>query len=115
MTEIPMIHREPSRRALVIPLPSALHLLLAVLLSLSLMVVMVSVLISFRLGDMMARPNPFTAYESLWPGQPIADMVAFRRRAPSGFVQSYTESSGATYPGQVTSVTYETNPPPENM
>lgn len=115
MSEIPILDREPSRRALVIPALPTLLLVLALLLTFGLLIAMITVLISFRLGDMMARPNPFTAYEAIWPGQPITDMAEYSIRMPKGYFRCYTESFGIEYPSQRITVTYGTNQPPQNM
>lgn len=118
MTEIPLLRTKPAhraRRAWVISAPSPLILVLALLFTFGLLMLMISLGISFRLGDMMARPNPFTAYDAIWPGQTITDMAEYAVRAPEGYERCYIESFGREYPSQRTTVTYGANEPPPTM
>ncbi|MEO8606256.1 MAG: hypothetical protein ABI690_00115 [Chloroflexota bacterium] len=115
MSEIPLLNRESARRVLDIPVAPSVLMVLALMLTFGLVIVMLSLLVSFRLGETMARPNPFSAYESLWPGQSIADMVEFGVHMPKSYTRCYTESYSAQYPGEKVTVTYGATQPPENM
>jgi hypothetical protein len=44
----------------------------------------------------LPHPNPFVAYEPLWPGQSIESVAAFARQTPQGF--SYCLSSESSNP-----------------
>jgi hypothetical protein len=110
-----MLNPGTSRRVLVFPVPSTVLFVLALLLTFGLVMLMLTFLISFRLGDLMARPNPFTAYESIWPGQSIANMSQYAVRAPKAYFRCYTESSGAQFPGERVNIPYGDNQPPQNM
>jgi hypothetical protein len=81
-----MPDREPAPRALVIFVLPTLHLLLALLLTAITLTAIMSLLVSFRLGDMMARPNPFDNYALVWPGQSLADVAEYAHRTPEGHI-----------------------------
>ena len=95
-----MPDRAPAPRALVIFVLPTLHLLLALLLTAITLTAIMSLLVSFRLGDMLARPNPFASYEIIWPGQTLADVAEYARRTPEGHVACQSKTPILNeYPG----------------
>src|SRR6185503_16009979 len=53
---------------------------------------LLSLVISFRLGDMIARPNPFNNYEIIWPGGTLDDVAEYAHRTPKGHIACYSNT-----------------------
>jgi hypothetical protein len=99
MSEIPIRKRE-SHLGLVIPTLPALIFVVALLLTATFLSLVMSFMVSFRLGDMMARPNPFNNYELVWPGQTLAQVAEYARRTPKGYLDCHaTAPLINSYPG----------------
>jgi hypothetical protein len=63
---------------------SLLALVVAALLIFSSFALIVSTLLGLQLGHALLRPNPFAAYEGIWPGQSISSLAAHARGTPEG-------------------------------
>lgn len=68
---------------------SILVLVAAAMLILNFSALIVSTLLGLRLGDALLRPNPFAAYEAIWPGQSIASLEAYAQQTPEGAFPCY--------------------------
>ena len=60
--------------------------LLAVLLTVSFLVLTLSTLTGLQLGNALVHPNPFAAYEAVWPGQSAASVAAFALGSRQGYM-----------------------------
>lgn len=68
---------------------SLLALVAAAVLMLSFSALIISTLLGLQLGHALLRPNPFAAYEAVWPGQSISSLTAYARRTPEGEIPCY--------------------------
>ncbi|MEO8606257.1 MAG: hypothetical protein ABI690_00120 [Chloroflexota bacterium] len=102
MTEIPIYNLEPARREKFIPKWTAFVGALALLTTVGLLVLTLVFMVSFKLGDMMARTNPFNNYELVWPGQTLADVAEYARQTSKGHVTCYSNTLEINpYPGSL--------------
>lgn len=115
MSEVPLSQSGSSRRALLTLAPTMLFMVLMLLLTFALLTIIMSIFVSFRLGDMMARPNPFTRYAAVWPGQTVESMAQYLSASPEDQLRCYDEALGTQQPGQRIQITDESSQPPENM
>src|SRR5689334_1407893 len=91
MSEIRMSKRDSAQALVIITIP-ALMCVLALMLTSALLTLMFSLVISSRLGDMMARPNPLSGYEIIWPGGTLDDVVEYVRQRPKGQIVCYSNA-----------------------
>src|SRR5689334_8695396 len=99
MSEIPIRKREAHQGLVISTLP-ALFFVVALLLTSTLLSLVMSFVVSFRLGDMMARPNPFNSYELVWPGQMLAEVAEYAGRTPKGYLDCHATTPVLNeYPG----------------
>ena len=59
---------------------------IAVLLTFSFMLLILSTLAGLQLGNTLRRPNPFVNYEALWPGQPITSLATYGRQNRNSYL-----------------------------
>ncbi len=119
MSGIPINNLEPSSRLRFSATLPAFVSVLALLLTVGLLVLIVSLIVSFRLGDMMARPNPFNNYELVWPGQTLADVAEYAHRTAKGHIACSSNTPIVNeYPGSLLLVIPDTDMfygPPQPM
>lgn len=63
---------------------------LAVLLTLSFLVMITSAFTGVQLGSTLSHPNPFTPYETIWPGQTAAALFEYAQGSGTGFVNCFS-------------------------
>jgi hypothetical protein len=96
------INERTSNRAPVIHLFPVLVGFLSLLLLLTFIVLILSDLVGFRLGNTELHSNPFTAYEGIWPGQSIESVAAYARQTPEESMTCFSSSApDPNYPGLV--------------
>jgi hypothetical protein len=65
-------------------------IIVAILLTFGFLVTIISALTGIELGNTLSHPNPFTAYEAIWPGQPTAELSEYIQRTDAGFVNCFS-------------------------
>ena len=92
----PVLHDRPpsfqGRRPPEQPLPLTLVIhtvpffmaFVAVLLTVSFVILIASIVSGLGIRTMLLHPNPFAAYESVWPNQSIASVAAYAQHIPQG-------------------------------
>jgi len=105
-----------SHRGLVIRTLPALVAFLAILLTMTFLVLMASLLEGIQLRNTLIGANPFTAYEVLWPGQPLNSVTAYAQGKRKGFVSCFSGQPlfNQTSPAPSTGATGSCSPPTGN-
>jgi hypothetical protein len=69
-------------------------ILVSTTLTISFLLLLLGARIGIQIGDILLRPNPFTDYPLLLPGQPASNWIVFVQRMPAGTCSSATSVSG---------------------
>ncbi len=89
------VKRASSRKLVIHTLP-AFVTFIAVVLTLSFIILIASAFTGLRLGNSLLHPNPFAAYEAVWLGQSMASVAAYAQRTPQGYISCVSDA----LPGQ---------------
>jgi hypothetical protein len=83
---------QSSRPLVIIHIFPVLIGFLAMLLLLIAIVLILSTMIGFSIGNSALRSNPLTAYEGIWLGQPIASVAAYAGQTSAGSMTCYASN-----------------------
>ncbi len=82
----------------------AFMIFVSALLTLSFIILILCIFVGISIGNSALHPNPFAAYEAVWPGQSIESVSAYAQRTPQGYLPCITGASPVHHAANATSV-----------
>ena len=106
-----LVEQAMSQGIIIYTLP-AFVTFIAVVLTLSFIILIVSVFAGLHLENSLLHSNPLAAYEGVWPGQSTASVAAYAQRTPQGYISCVSDTPGQQFRGM--EVRIVPGPPPSS-